>query len=164
MFNMNQQLIDKIAKIPENNHLLYLSNGFEEVMAPFIQTNRNRWWNEQSNNSATFYFCQSEVTDAYGSRFWGKIAQIMIFIQNPTRIRLHLLHMRVGEPSVSIQQDRKELYFIHPQEISLDKLSWQNFEFDQQLEPGKYDLELVIQSWPGWGRYCLRHIRIEFLE
>ena len=187
VINVARNLIDEI---PENKHLLYLRSRNRELKLDFIQRNRDRWWNEQSTNSAMFYFCPDRgglsekyvygrrgFLDGFGvaqrRRPLGRIAQIMIFIQNPTRLRLRLLHMRKGEASISIQKESKELRLIHPEEIAQNDLRWQDFELDRQFEPGRYELELIVNlklsrrftsRWFAVSLYGLRDIQIEFFD
>ncbi|KDR69085.1 hypothetical protein GALMADRAFT_145807 [Galerina marginata CBS 339.88] len=156
---------DLVDSIPENDHLLYLSsNGGNEPA--FIQRNRDRWWDQQASNSSTFYFSPYGVDeDGPGSSVCSKdgtIAHIFIFPKTPSRVRLRLLHRRVGAMSVSIQEDRTELRLISSNEIP-EELKLQDFELDQFM-PGRHELELVVTKTSIVGAYFLRDIFVEFLD
>ncbi len=156
VINVPPRLVDSI---PENNHLLYLSsNGGQEP--PFIQRNRDRWWDQQINNSSTFYFSPQWVFPTYVYSKSHTIAHIFIFLLTRTRLRLHLLHHREDQVSVSIQEKDNEVRFISADEIS-EELRLQDFELDW-FEPGRHELQLVVRESSEEGLYCLRDILVEF--
>ena len=157
MINVPSHLVDSI---PENNHLLYLSSeGGQEP--PFIQWNRDRWWDQQTTNSSTFYFSPQGVFSTYVYSHSHTIAHIFIFLQTRTRLRLRLLH-RANRVSVSIQEKDNQLRLISADEIS-EQLQLQDFELDW-FEPGRHELQLVIRESEERGIYFLRDILVEFFE
>ena len=110
-----------IQHIPENDHLLFCSSGWKEVNLPFIQQNHNWWWEQQKTNSWTFYLSPQFV--AMGSwhvlSFDRTIAHIMIFLQTPTCLQLHLLYHWDGDGmELLIQEEGKELQVVHTAETS----------------------------------------------
>jgi hypothetical protein len=60
VINVDPDLVDSI---PENDHLLYI-NSFGGKEPAFIQRNRDRWWDQQTSNSSTFYFSPQVVMDS----------------------------------------------------------------------------------------------------
>ena len=162
---------DLIQHIPENDHLLFCSAKYlGEVNLPFIQRNRNRWWEQQKSNSWTFYLSPQGIDN--GGRYvynWHRtIAHIMIFLQTPTRLRLHLLHSRNGDARLLIQEKGKELRLVHAAEISKHELTLQDYDLDQ-FEPGQHELELVVNpsnsvSWASSVSYRLRDIVLAFVD
>ena len=158
MINVPSHLVDSI---PENDHLLYLSSeGGQEP--PFIKRNRDRWWDQQTSNSSTFYFSPQRVFSAYVYSHSHTIAHIFIFLQTRTRLRLRLLHRQFNRVSVSIQEKDNEVRFISADEI-LEELRLQDFELDW-FEPGRHELQLVVRQSEAWGKYHLRDILVEFFE
>ncbi len=156
MINMPSHLVDSI---PENNHILFLSSkGGQEP--PFIKQNRNRWWDQQTSNSSTFYFSPQGVFSRHVYSDSHTIAHIFIFLQTRSRLRLRLLHRQENQVSVSIQE--KEVCFISTDEIS-EQLQFQDFELNW-FEPGRHELQLVIRESEESGRYFLRDILVEFFE
>jgi hypothetical protein len=159
VINMEPDLVDLI---PENEHLLYISPSGGKEPA-FISRNRDRWWEQQTSNSSTFYLSPQDVKFGSG-RFvisWeATIAHIFISLITPSRLRLRLLHGRLCDISVSIQEDSNELRRIPTNEIP-EGLRLQDFELDQ-FEPGRHELELVVMK--GDGSYCLRDILMEFFN
>ncbi len=150
-----------VDSIPENNHLLYLSSkGGQEP--PFVQWNRDRWWDQQTSNSSTFYFSSQMVSSNYVYSHSHTIAHIFIFLQTRTCLRLHLLHRRENRVSVSIQEKDNEVRFISADEIS-EQLRLQDFELNW-FEPGRHELQLVIRESEESGQYFLRDILVEFFE
>jgi hypothetical protein len=150
-----------VNSIPENDHLLYLSSsGGQEP--PFIKRNHDRWWDQQTSNSSTFYFSPQEVAlSSYVSSKSHTIAHIFIFLQTRTPLRLRLLHCRFHRVSLSIQKDN-EVRFISADEIS-EQPRLQDFELDW-FEPGRHELQLVVRESEEGGRYDLRDILVEFFD
>ena len=163
---------DWIQGIPENDHLLFCSNAdYCEVNLPFIQRNRNRWWEHQKTNSWTFYLSPRMIAPGvsggqYVSSRVGTIAHIMIFLQTPTHLRLLLLHSRYGDVELSIQEDGEELWVAYAAEYeSMDELRLQGYKLGR-FEPGRHELQLVVMSSfdptiRSW--YALRDIALEFV-
>ena len=158
--------------IPENGHLLFCSNAGDEVNLPFIQRNRDRWWEQQKTNSWAFYFSPQGIDNGInGSRSafssTGIIVHIMIFLQTPTHLRLHLLHSRYGDATLSIQEKGKEIRLIHTGEIPKDELRLQGYDLDR-FEPGMHELQLVVSTavrlFMQPQRYNLRDIALEFIH
>ncbi len=158
VINVPSHLVDSI---PENNHLLYLSSeGGQEP--PFIQRNRDRWWDQQISNSSTFYFSPQRVFSTYIYSHSHTIAHIFIFLQTRTCLRLRLLHRRSNQVSVSIQNKDNEVRFISTDEIS-ERLRLQDFGLNW-FEPGRHELQLVVRESEERGLYFLRDILVEFFE
>jgi len=156
VINVDPDLVDSI---PENDHLLYLSSYGKHRHEPlFIQRNRERWWDQQTGNSSTFYFSPQGLINPFVFSRSQTIAHIFISLQTRTRLRLHLLHRQKHQASVSIQEKGRVLRLISTNELP-DRLRLQDFELDQ-LDPGRYELELVVVE----GFYCLRDIFVEFSE
>ena len=153
---------DLVNSIPKNDHLLYLGSYGEHWQEPlFIQQNRERWWEQQTSNSSTFYFSpelvfHNDLVVASGS---GTIAHIFIFLQSRIRLQLRLLHQGYHpfQVSVSLQDKNNKLHLISTNVP--EKLHLQDFEMGQ-LEPGRHELELVVMK----GVYLLRDILVEFFE
>ena len=171
LINVSPKLIQHI---PENDHLLFCSNwSHEAVNLPFIQQNRNRWWEQQKTNSWTFYFSPQGVDSGgqYVYSYSRTIVHIMIFLQTPTRLRLHLhsLHHQYGDGVELLIQDSegKKLQVVHTAEIykSRDKFRLQGYDLDQ-FESGRHELQLVVSSSNSESRhyYCLRDVALEFLD
>ncbi len=158
VINLPSRLVNSI---PENNHLLYLSsNGGQEP--PFIQRNRDRWWDQQTSNSSTFYFSPQWVISSCVYSQSYTIAHIFIFLLTRTRLRLCLLHCQTIQVSVSIQEKDNQLRLISADEIS-EELRLQDFELNW-FEPGRHELQLVVRESSEEGLYCLRDILVEFFD
>ncbi|KDR71527.1 hypothetical protein GALMADRAFT_253848 [Galerina marginata CBS 339.88] len=165
VINVDPALVDSI---PENDHLLYIGTSGKEPA--FIQRNRNRWWDQQTGNSSTFYFCP-ETTDRTGagvSSDISTIAHIYIFLKMPSRLRLRLLHRHDNDTSVAFQEKQEKGKKLHPftsreiPEYNPNQLRLQDFDSDQVFEPGRHELELVVTSDDVF--YFLRDILTEFLD
>ena len=160
---------DLIQGISENDHLLFCSAMFQgEVNLPIIQRNHSRWWEQQKTNSWTFYLFWQEVDSGwYVFRWKGTIAHIMIFLQAPTRLRLHLLHSQYEDNvELLIQEEGKQLWVLHKAEIYklINKLGMQGYNLDQ-FEPGRHELHLVVvipSDSASW--YNLWDIALEFVD
>ena len=158
VINVPPRLVDSIL---ENNHLLYLSSeGGQEP--PFIQRNRDRWWDQQISNSSTFYFSPQWISLGYVYSQSHTIAHIFIFLKTRTRLRLRLLHCGDNRVSVSIQEKDNQLRFISADEIS-EQLRLQDFDLNW-FEPGRHELQLVVRGSEEWGTYHLRDILVEFFD
>src|SRR5262249_25106726 len=147
------------------DHLLYIADDSDdrsEVPLPFIQRNRDRWWEQQKTNSATFYFTPYGT---YSQCVWGRggtFAFIMIFLQTHSRLRLPLLHCRYLQTSVSIMEHGTKLRLIESKEIyesGRNELRLQQFDLDR-FGPGRHELDVVVEG----HYYGLRNIMIEFFE
>lgn len=152
--------------IPANNQLLYIHSVMdtETHVSPTVEQNQEAWWNQQTTNSWKFYFSPDNVDT--GGRYVfsrkGTIAHIMIFINTPVYIQLHLLHCQpsfaFAVTSISIQEAGTELGHIQSNAVS-ENLRLQTFNSNQPLSRGRHDLELVIDGW-----YGLRDIMVNFVD
>ena len=123
---------------------------------------------QQKTNSWTFYLSPREVDSGRYVFSWkGTIAHIMIFLQAPTCLWLHLLHSRYEDyVELSIQEEGKQLRVLHKAEIykSINELGLQGYSLDQ-FKPGRHELQLVVvtpSDSASW--YNLRDIVLEFVD
>ena len=84
VIDVHPSLVDSI---PENNYLLYVGSSSEKEPA-FVQRNRDRWWDQQTSNSSTFYLSPENVAlgGPYVLRAQGTIAHIFVFLITPSRL------------------------------------------------------------------------------
>lgn len=149
-----------IASIPDNVHLLYVNGR----VPSFIRRNRDRWWDEQTSNSSTFYLSPQYIGRQYVYSRNSTIAHIMVFVKTATYLRLRLLHRRGGQAFITIR-DIKQAKVLHliPTDKIPEEPRLQDFELGR-FEQGKYELELVVSKGEGGGDYGLRDILVDFLD
>ena len=123
------------------------------------------------------YFCEQSTTGivlrspaplcsplkSYWQPHWqclpppSRPAYVKLFICASTNVRLCLLHYRYYQPSLSIQDGKKQLKLLSSDEIP-EEPTRQDFELGW-FEEGRHELELVVQQH---GRYYLQDIQIDF--
>jgi hypothetical protein len=133
------------------------------VQCEVVERNRARWFEQQKSNSWTFYFSPKNIVPS--GQCWGNegtIAHIMLFINTKTHVRLHLLHSRIGDQSLAIQErgmDSEPLFVIHECDIPV-KMESRHFDLPS-FDDGKHELEVIAKTS---GVYLLEDIVVEFFD
>lgn len=128
-----------LSSIPPNDHLFYLDFIDEKGEEPaFVQRNRDRWWNQQTINSSTYYYTPFALLNGCIAKN-KTIAHIFVFLATPATVHVHVIHRGKNALSVSIQENGWELG-----KTSHIPGTYQLHDFQPiTLEQGRHELEVV---------------------